>query len=397
MTALAHGGAGTGADGYAGSPLYAVLADHRAGLLAVVVAGAAWWLASRAAPSRVPLPAALREGYRRLPALHRLLAWLLGTSAAAHLGLAASHGAGWRLAAFPVAAAAALEAARRLLAGRPWRRLAAAVLLAQLLGYAAVLLRGEPPDQAGLAVKLAELAALAIVLTPAGGPSGHRLRRAAGTATTVAVTVLVGLAAWVGAFTAAAGPGGHHGAPPAPGVLLRAAADRPATPGERAAADALYAEVAATAARYRDPAAAAADGYRVGVIRGDDHHAVNHAYEHDGRVLDPARPENLVYAATAAGPVLLGVMFELPAVGARGPAPGGPLTVWHAHERVCVSLLPPALGGLVSPFGTCPVGAVTVPVTAEMLHVWTAPGAPQRFGDLDPGWLRSYLAAVGRA
>jgi hypothetical protein len=412
VTALAHAGQGTGPDGYAGSPLYAVLGEHRAGLVAVLLAGAACWLWWRAAAgSGLPLPPALRAGYRRLPAHHRLLAWLLAASAAIHLGLAASHGLTWRLAAFPLAAVAALETGRRLLLGRRWRLPAAGVLLAQLLGYAAAMVAGDVPDQVGLAAKLAELVALAIVLGPVGREGGAlrsrpasplaraprgwwRLRRAAATGTTVAVTVLVGLAAWAGAFEAAAA-GRHHGAAPAPGVLLRATGGRPATPAEVAAADALYAAVAVTAARYRDPAVAAADGYAVGVVTGRDHHAANHAHERDGRVLDPTRPESLVYAATARGPVLLGVMFEMPAVGRPGPAPGGPLTRWHAHERVCLSLLPPALGGLVSPFGTCPAGAVTVPATAEALHVWTVPGAPQRFGDLDEDWLRGRLSGAG--
>jgi hypothetical protein len=87
-------------------------------------------------------------------------------------------------------------------------------------------------------------------------------------------------------------------------------------------------------------------------------------------------------------------MFEMPVVGDPGPAVGGPLTVWHAHDHVCVSLLPPTLSGLVSPFGTCPVGSLTIPVTEEMLHVWTVPGAPNRFGDLDEDWRKRYLARI---
>jgi hypothetical protein len=85
-------------------------------------------------------------------------------------------------------------------------------------------------------------------------------------------------------------------------------------------------------------------------------------------------------------------MFVMPSLGASGPAVGGPATVWHAHENICVSLTPPALTGILSPLGSCPVGSIAWPVTPEMIHVWTIPGAPQPFGDLDDAWLRDYLA-----
>ena len=62
-------------------------------------------------------------------------------------------------------------------------------------------------------------------------------------------------------------------------------------------------------------------------------------------------------------------------VGEPGPAAGGPLTNWHAHN-VCVIVTPPGFG-LVSPFGGCPLGAVAVTIP-EMMHVWVVdnPGGP---------------------
>jgi hypothetical protein len=89
-------------------------------------------------------------------------------------------------------------------------------------------------------------------------------------------------------------------------------------------------------------------------------------------------------------------MYEMPSLTEPGPRIGGPLTEWHGHENVCFSIAPPALTGLVSPFGFCPVGSITFPTTSEMIHVWTAPGAPQWFGDLDPEWLTAYLASFDR-
>jgi hypothetical protein len=85
-------------------------------------------------------------------------------------------------------------------------------------------------------------------------------------------------------------------------------------------------------------------------------------------------------------------MFQMSKFGEPGPAVGGPLTVWHGHEQICFSVLPPGLTGIVSPLGGCPVGSLAIPRTVEMMHVWTAPGAPQPFGDLDDGWRRAYVA-----
>ncbi|MBT8197729.1 MAG: hypothetical protein KJO84_04415, partial [Acidimicrobiia bacterium] len=220
-----------------------------------------------------------------------------------------------------------------------------------------------------------------------------RWRRLGASSAVVALVVAVAFGSWIGAFSTG---GGHHlGDTPAPGVLLPAGDDRDPTPAEvRAAAD-LHAATAAAIARYADPAAAAADGYDVGTIRGRDHHATNAAYENDDFILDPTRPETLVYAEGRSGPVLLGAMFSMPEIGHPGPAVGGPLTVWHAHDHVCFSLTPVAIAGLTSPFGQCPLGSITMPVTNEMIHVWVLPGVPEPFGDIEDEWLDDYLASVG--
>ena len=54
-----------------------------------------------------------------------------------------------------------------------------------------------------------------------------------------------------------------------------------------------------------DPKVAAAAGYHVAGMSGIDFHANNPAYEGDGRVLDPARPETLVYAIAPDGRAVL--------------------------------------------------------------------------------------------
>jgi hypothetical protein len=176
---------------------------------------------------------------------------------------------------------------------------------------------------------------------------------------------------------------------------MPAVPDREATPEEIAAAERLLLDTRVALARYRDPAVAAADGYKVEGLSGIDFHAANPAYEKDGRVLDPARPESLVYAVAPDGrPVLMGALFQMPDFGQPGPMIGGPLTVWHGHEHVCFSLTPLALAGLLSPLGMCPLGSIDLPLTAQMIHIWIVPGAPQPFGDLDDEWKRGYLQAI---
>ena len=149
-----------------------------------------------------------------------------------------------------------------------------------------------------------------------------------------------------------------------------------------------------TVEKYQDPEVAAAAGYQVGVIRGSEHHAQNPAYLNDGRIFDPEYPESLVYAESALGPILVGVMFETDGIGQAGPMIGGPLTVWHSHENVCFSLTPPALTGLMSPFGTCPAGSLNIPVTNEMIHAWILPGVEDQWGHIDDAWLHAYLAGL---
>ena len=387
-TLLAHLDQVAGVAG--GSPLYQIGMEHLAGVIALAfVPIGAWVLRRRGAP--------------RLAPIDWLLVGLLAGSAALHAGLAIDneHGVGVRVL-FVVDAVFLAVIARRVMRGSPAGRLGVAVLVGSIVAYWVSALSGEGPDQVALATKLAEILALAIVLRPA--PS-RRWRRTLSFAGSVAIGLLVvGTAAtsWIGAFRAsAAEPGavaGHHvraGGVPPPGSIFPVVADRDPTPAERAAAADLVSATRIALAPYADPVAAAADGYRVNGLAGIDFHASNPKYENDDRVLDPAHPETLVYAVAPDGrPVLMGAMFLMPKIGRPGPTIGGPLTVWHAHEHVCVSLTPPGLTGLLSPLGACPVGSIDLPRTPEMIHIWIVPGAPQPFGDLDEAWRRAYLQAI---
>lgn len=373
-----------------GSPLYRFSPEHLAGLIALAVVPVVWLLLRR-------------TGARRLAPIDQLLVGLLTGSAAVHVGLALGNDHGPLVSApFLLDAVLLSWVARRVLRGSRTGRLGVAVLAGSIVAYWGAAVISGPPDQLGLAIKLAEILALVIVLRPA--PAAHRRRLGALARGAAICLLVVGTAAtsWLGAFRAsAADPGAvaghnvHGGSVPPPGTIFAAVPDREPTPAERAAADDLVRATRASLVRYADPAQAAADGYRLEGFGGIDFHANNPAYENDGRIFDPARPEGLVYAVAPGGQsVLLGAVFLMPGLGQPGPVIGGPLTTWHGHENVCISLTPLGLSGLLGPLGTCPVGSILVPRTAEMIHLWVVPGAPEPFGDLDEAWKRAYLRSV---
>lgn len=367
-----------------GNPLYTLDPDHVLGLLLVPLLAAGGWLTLHYHPS-------LLGGYLRLPVLYRLEAWLLAITAVVHLGLVFTHDEPLLELLFVADAAWFLAVLRRLLLGRTWRRSAAVVLALTIGAYWLAVLGGEPPDQVGLLTKLVELAALAIVLWPT---SVARWRAFGSTAVIVVLVFGTSLTTWIGAFRAAGGTEHAHvaGAIPPPGTLLPSSGPTVTTPADELAAAQLIAATRAGIASFADLPTAAAAGYDVAHVSGLAYHARNTAYQRDGRILDPTRPETLVYAQTASGAVLLGAMYQMPRLDQAGPQVAGPLTVWHAHEQVCLSLVPPAISGILSPLGDCPVGSLLLPTTGEMLHVWTLPGVPQPFGDLDETWLKAYLA-----
>jgi hypothetical protein len=147
-----------------------------------------------------------------------------------------------------------------------------------------------------------------------------------------------------------------------------------ASDDERARAEALWRASVAGAARWRDQEAATAAGFR---FKDRDEagsgrpvrflHVPNPAWRADGRVLDPSRPETLVYWD---GPgdrlTLVGVMYTAPR-GSHGPTVGGPITRWHTHESCRDPSTRAKVGRPVD--GACPQGQVDRR-SGEMMHVW---------------------------
>ena len=146
-----------------------------------------------------------------------------------------------------------------------------------------------------------------------------------------------------------------------------------ASPPQIAAAARLLATLRTAALRWSNLGAASAAGFdlhKAPRTTGDETphylHAENRRYAHDGRYLDPQRPEALIYANVPRHRlVLIGVMFSMPR-GIRGPSPAGPIARWHFH-RVCARGNQRGLKPLAD--GTCPRGE-SLGEGSEMMHVW---------------------------
>lgn len=146
-----------------------------------------------------------------------------------------------------------------------------------------------------------------------------------------------------------------------------------ATAGQREAAVGLIAATGRTLARYAQVAVARAEGF----VPVDDTHWVSHRNVADGRILDPDRPESLVYLPEGGGPegrdpLLAGAMYVL-TDRRPGPQVGGPLTVWHFHRfsKVVCFVDGAFPTGFADRAGRCRRG-VPSRTSPEMLHVWLA-------------------------
>lgn len=153
------------------------------------------------------------------------------------------------------------------------------------------------------------------------------------------------------------------------------------TPAQQEAADRLIERCEQAVQKYgwEDFQKALADGFQL--LTNDRRHYYNEENIFDDRVLDPERPEFLMYYGTPQGKRLVGFMFYVARHTDRGAQIGGPLTVWHYHlfsKPVCPLGLPrrPDRGasGLptvveVDEAGPCVWGSRTHR-SPEMLHVW---------------------------
>jgi hypothetical protein len=348
--------------------MYDVVPEHAGALTGLLLLPLIWLVVRRLSIYRAASP------------MTKAAAWLMCSSGIVHLSLVAGHVAEAPLTAFLFLGNGLGFIGLSVLALTTswWRRPAALWLTATILGYVLYAIAGwETPDQVGIATKLVELVALGLVMRLKVHRKitwPRRIWRAVALPLVTAVTTL-------GVFAGGlAHPDALH---IHPGAVLQPV-NRVATIQQQAAAQHLLASTRAGIARYQDPAAAIAAGYKPGAA--SDFEPLEH-WENPANanvVLDPSRPQNLVYFRTPRGLVLLGAMFQMQRIGQWGPTPGGPLTQWHQHEGICFSPFGFEFA-FATPFWTCPLGSISVTVP-PMLHVWIVdnPAGGPFAADLDP-------------
>ena len=349
--------------------MFEIAPDHAIGLYAGLLALPLALLAIRLRPAR-----------RRVAGTTLAASVLLAVAGAIHLGLISTHRSEPLTALLFLLNGTGYIALSFAFTWRWWRVASASLLIATLLGYLVWIAVGlDSPDQIAVATKLLELTALGLVLVPAPGERvTHRTTRWVSLGIAVPLLTLIATSTiWI---VDLARPDPQHAHA---GAVLQATNDV-ATPEQVAAAAQLYSDTKAATLPYEDWHTAWAAGYRPGGNLGGSTHWMNQRYVDAGYVLDPHRPQGLVYADTRHGPVLLGAMFQMKAIGQFGPDPGGPLTAWHQHENICVTPIGFEFS-LMTPFATCPIGAIDISVS-PMLHVWFVdnPKGGQFAVDIDP-------------
>ena len=168
---------------------------------------------------------------------------------------------------------------------------------------------------------------------------------------------------------------------------MRPAGTPDVTPAEQHRAENLIKATLVDLRRFATPAEAMGAGYRsIGdAVTGDEHY-VNWSYVNDGKILDPARPESVVYEYRDNGQRAVAAMYMLPfgSTFADVPDVGGALTQWHVHRDLCLTDDPKQklVSGLTSIDGTCPAGTTKAGDT-PMLHVWVVPNPCGPFAALE--------------
>jgi hypothetical protein len=177
-------------------------------------------------------------------------------------------------------------------------------------------------------------------------------------------------------------------APVVPGVgPIKLVSETGVTPTELHRAETLIASTITDLKRFETPAQAYALGYRsIGDAATGDEHYVNWSYSNDGHILDPKRPESVVYEVRNGKQTAVAAMYALPFGSNFGDVPdvGGPLTQWHVHRDLCLSDNPEQrlVVGLVALDGKCGPGTTKAGDT-PMLHVWSIPNPCGPFAALE--------------
>ena len=197
---------------------------------------------------------------------------------------------------------------------------------------------------------------------------------------------------------ASTAPSTSHAATPPPtsppaatraGRLIKLVGDAGVLPAELERAERLIESTISSLERFASPSQAYAAGYRsIGDTASVDEHYVNWSYIDDGHILDPARPESIVYEYRNGTQTAVAAMYSLPFGSSFGDVPdvGGSLTQWHVHSDLCLTDNPQqkVILRFTTPDGPCPPGTSKASNT-PMLHVWIVPNPCGPFAALEHG------------
>jgi hypothetical protein len=184
-------------------------------------------------------------------------------------------------------------------------------------------------------------------------------------------------------------PGSTTSQSPNGGGTQKLRAEPGVSPAELERASRLLASTIADLPRWHTPAEAYAAGYRsIGDTKSVVEHYVNWSYIDDGHILDPARPESIVFQRRDGRQVAVAAMYSLPfgSTFADVPDVGGALTQWHVHRNLCLTDDPQQkiILRFTAADGSCPPGTSKASNT-PMLHVWTVPNPCGPFAALEFG------------
>ena len=146
------------------------------------------------------------------------------------------------------------------------------------------------------------------------------------------------------------------------------------SPRQQAEAENIVANTLVGLPQWADTAVAEAAGFRsIGDGLTGTEHLVNQANMDDDIILDPNRPESLVYDVKDGKQTLAAAMYMVK----RGtpladvPKLGGALMQWHTHQNLCYNDQG-KVSGITNAQGDCPPGLVK-PEETPMIHVWIRP------------------------
>ena len=149
------------------------------------------------------------------------------------------------------------------------------------------------------------------------------------------------------------------------------------TPEQQAAAENLIAITLWRLPQWSDPKVAEAAGFHsIGDGFTGYEHLIQWDWINDDDILDPERPESLVYRVDRDGTrTLEAAMYMLPQGETLDTVPelGGKLTQWHIHDDLCFTPgEAPKVRGVTGVGQGCPAGLVKLdPV--PMIHLWIVP------------------------